>query len=61
MLDSCSGDECESDLLLNGSMTIKLQLSEPLKTEHVLMLYAVSPDTFDIEKDLNVRITNTVI
>ncbi len=61
VLDACSGDDCNSDLLLSGYMSIVLELDEALTATHIMVVYAMSPDTCDIDKDGNARITKTVI
>ncbi len=61
VLDACSGDDCNSDLLLSGYLSINLDLDEPLEDSHIMVVYGFSPDTCDIDLNCNARITKTVI
>ena len=58
-LEGC-GDECSSELLLSGYLNISVEFETSLTDPHVLIVYAISPNTMDIDSENQVRITQPI-
>ena len=61
LLASCSQEECSSDTLLSGYLSITVDLEEKLTDSFVAVVYAWSPDSLDIDDSLNCRLQRTIL
>ncbi len=59
ILEGC-GDECSADVLMGGALNIKLEFDERVEEAHILVVYGISPNTMDIDKDKQVCITQPI-
>ncbi len=62
-VDFMSGcdDECVSEVLLTGCLSLEAEFDQELEEPHILLVYGVSPDSMDIDSSNFVRIAKTVL
>ncbi len=59
-MDGCD-DECASEVLLTGCLSLEVEFDSAVDEPHVLLVYGVSPDSMDIDSSSCARISRTVM
>ncbi len=54
-------DECVSEVLLTGCLSLEAEFEREIEEPHILFVYGVSPDSMDIDSSNCVRISKTVL
>lgn len=60
-MENCKGSKCDEEALLTGSLDIYVEFTEPISIELVMMVYELSPDTLQINKDRTARYVRTIV
>jgi len=60
-MENCKGSKCDEEALLTGSLDIYIEFLGPISTELVMVVYGLSPDKLQINKDRTARYVRTIV
>lgn len=60
LLDNCSNDSC-ADLLKSGFVDLEITIAKGAASSWTMLVYAISPDCLDLDKQKSARLTRSVL